>query len=137
MKQLRFAFALFFMALGAGCASHQGAYPPVNTTVGNQEMTSKFVLMDPGAQHSVTSSGLQETRLDDGRLQVVCILRNQENRRIQVQVQCVFKDPQGFATGDETPWENVILTENSMETVRFVSLNNQAATYTIRVRQAR
>ncbi|HRI15845.1 MAG TPA: YcfL family protein [Verrucomicrobiota bacterium] len=137
MKQLRFAFALLLMGLSAGCAGHQGAYPPVNTTVGNQEMASKFVLMDPGAQYSVTSSGLQETRLDDGRLQVVCVLRNQENRRIQVQVQCVFKDPQGFATGDETPWENVILTENSMETVRFVSLNNQAATYTIRVRQAR
>src|SRR5262245_32200954 len=108
MKQLKIMFALLAVGLSAGCASHQGVYAPVNTGVGNQETTAKFVLMDPGTQKSVTSSGLQESRLDDGRLQVTCILRNQENRRIQVQVQCVFKDAQGFATGDETPWENLI-----------------------------
>lgn len=124
-------------ALLAGCASHQGAYPPLDSSGSSQELNAKFALMDPGAQRSVTSGGLQEARLDDGRLRVSCILQNRENRRIQVQVQCVFKDAQGFSTGDETPWENVILTENSMETVSYTSLNNKAATYTIRVRQAR
>jgi len=121
----------------AGCASHQGAYAPADSSKSNQELTAKFVLMDPGARNSVTSSGLQESRLDDGRLHVACILQNRENRRIQVQVQCVFKDAAGFSTGDETPWENVILTENGMETVTFTSLNPKAAAYTVRVRQAR
>ncbi|MBN8247841.1 MAG: YcfL family protein [Verrucomicrobia bacterium] len=128
--------ATLFLAL-AGCASHQGAYAPADASKSNQELTAKFVLMDPGAQTSVTSSGLQETRLGDGRLQVACILQNRENRRIQVQAQCVFKDAAGFSTGDETPWENVILTENGMETVTFTSLNSRAAAYTVRVRQAR
>jgi hypothetical protein len=54
-----------------------------------------------------------------------------------VQVQCVFKDSAGFSTGDETPWENVILTENGQETVRFTSMNNLASKFTVRVRQAR
>jgi hypothetical protein len=49
----------------------------------------------------------------------------------------VFKDSAGFSTGDETPWQDVILTENGQETVRFTSMNNQATKYTIRVRQAR
>lgn len=125
------------LSLFTGCASHQGTYAPADDSKSRQELTAKFALMDPGAQRSVTSAGLQETRLEDGRLKVSCILQNRENRRIQVQAQCVFKDAAGFSTGDETPWENVILTENGMETLTFTSLNIKAATYTVRVRQAR
>lgn len=121
--------------LFAGCAG--GAYQAKNADKYNQERTSRFVLMDSGAQRSVTSSGLSETTLPDGRLEVAAILRNREERRLQVQVQCVFKDAGGFSTGDETPWQDVILTENGQETVRFQSMNNQAKTYTVRVRQAR
>jgi len=68
---------------------------------------------------------------------VVANIRNRENRRIQVQISCVFKDAQGYSTGDETPWQNLILTENSQEAVRFVSMNDKAKKYTIRIRQAR
>ncbi len=121
--------------LFAGCAG--GAYQAKNADKYGQERTARFVLMDSGAQRSVTSAGLSETTLPDGRLMVAAILRNREERRIQVQAQCVFKDAGGFSTGDETPWENVILTENGQETVRFQSMNNQSKTYTVRVRQAR
>jgi hypothetical protein len=54
-----------------------------------------------------------------------------------VQADCVFKDQNGFSTGDQTPFTMVILTENSTQDVRFVSMNNLAKKYTIRVRQAR
>ena len=114
-----------------------GAYEARNTDKYDLENTGVFVLMDKPTQVSVTTSGVQERRLEDGRLEVVSHLRNRINRRIQVQVSCVFKDAQGFSTGDETPWQNVILTENSQEDLRFTSMNNQAAKYTIRVRQAR
>ena len=63
-------------------------------------------------------------------------MRNRENRRIEVQINCVFKDEQGFPV-DETPFRTLILTENAQEGVQFTSMNNQAKTYTIRVRQAR
>jgi hypothetical protein len=95
------------------------------------------VLLDPGVQHSVTCSGIQEQTLPDGRLEVVAHLRNRENRRIEVQANCVFKDQNGFTAGDETPFVMVILTENATEDVKFVSMNNLAKKYTIRVRQAR
>jgi uncharacterized protein YcfL len=128
--------AAFGLAL-AGCA-HKGAYEPVNTTVGDLENSERFVLMDPGAQRSVTLAGpIQEGVNADGRLEVAANIRNRENRRIQVQVNCVFKDAQGFSTGDETPWQTLILTENSQEAVRFISMNDKAKRYTIRVRQAR
>lgn len=124
------------LLLLAGCASG-GAYQSQNADKYNQETHANFVLMDSGAQRSVTTGGLQQGTLDDGRLEVAAILRNRENRRIQVQVQCVFKDATGFSTGDETPWQNIILTENGQETVRFQSMNATAKTYTVRVRQAR
>ena len=73
----------------------------------------------------------------DGRLEVTANIRNRESRRIQVQVGCVFKDDQGFPTGDETLFQTLILTENAQEGVKFDSMNNLARKYTIRVRQAR
>lgn len=117
-----------------GCAS-RGAYAPVDTTKYDLENKSNFVLMDRRVQRSITSSGIQETKLPDGRLQVVANVRNREERRIQVQVQCEFKDAQGFAI-DSTPWNTLILTELSQESVKFISLNDQAVRYTVRVREA-
>jgi len=114
-----------------------GAYAPRNTTRYDLENQAKFVLLDHATQRSVTCSGLQERYLEDGRLEVVANVRNRLNRRIQVQINCVFKDVQGFPTGDETPFQTLILSENAQEGVRFTSLNNQARGYTIRVRQAR
>src|SRR5262245_8900665 len=128
------AVALF--AQGCATSSETGALTPQNTTKFDTELKEKFVLMDPGTQHSVTCMGFQETPLSDGRLQVATLIRNRENRRLQVQVNCEFKDAQGFAI-DSTPWENLILTENSTETKTFVSANERAKRYTIRVREAR
>ena len=121
-------------ALFVGCAT-EGAYLPKNTQKYNYEDSEQLVLMDAMVQRSVTSPGIQQTRLPDGRLEVAANLRNREGRRIQVQTQCEFKDGQGF-TLDSTPWNTTILTENGQETVRFTSMNDKAQRYTIRVRQA-
>jgi uncharacterized protein YcfL len=114
-----------------------GAYAPKNTTKFALENEAKFVTMDNRVQRSVTCSGLQERILEDGRLEVAANIRNRQKRRIQVQVQCVFKDAQGFSTGDETPWQDLILTETAQETVQFQSFNDKAKGYTVRVREAR
>ena len=130
------ALALAAAAL-TGCKTHEGAYTPVNATKYDLENTEKFVLLDPGAQRSITTGGpIQEKWLPDGRLQVSTNVRNRENRRIQVQVDCVFKDEQGFPL-DQTPFQNLILTENSQEGVTFTAMNTNARKYTIRVREAR
>lgn len=118
-----------------GC-QHEGAYEPKNTTKFDLENRSPFVLLDAGTERSVTTSGIQKQTLPDGRLKVVANVRNREERRIQVQVNCVFKDDQGFPT-DETEFRTLILTENAQEGVEFISLNDKAKQFTIRVRQAR
>ena len=121
----------------AGCATEPGPYTPQDTTKYTVENTEKFVLLDKPTQISVTCTGLQERLLPDGRLEVVANVKNREARRIQVQIQCVFKDEQRFSTGDETAWQTLILAGNSTEAVRFPAMNAQAKTYEIRVRQAR
>jgi len=114
-----------------------GAYEPKNTTKFALENEAKFVTLDYRVQRSVTCSGIQEKVLEDGRLEVAANIRNRLERRIQVQIQCVFKDAQGFSTGDETPWQDLVLTETAQESVRFQSFNDKAKGYTIRVREAR
>ena len=141
MKNPRFvttlATALLVGLVSTGCKHPEtGALRPQSTTGFDAENTEKFVLLDPGAQYSVTCAGLQETMLNDGRLHVKANVRNRENRRLQIQVDCQFKDAQGFAT-EEMPFQNLFLTENSQETVSFTSSNDKAKRYTIRVRQAR
>jgi hypothetical protein len=123
--------------LAGGCSTYDtGAFPPQNTDKSNQETTNKFELMDPAAQYSVSCAGLQEARTPDGRLQVRANVRNRENRRLEVQINCVFKDEQGF-TLDETPFQSLILTENEIRGVEFTAMNDKAKNYTIRVRGAR
>lgn len=121
----------------SGCKTPEtGALLPENTTNYNQEVTANFVAMDRGAQRSVSCPGIQKKVLEDGRLQLAVNVRNRENRRIQVQINCEFKDEQGFAV-DSTPWQTLILTENSIETVPFTSMNARAKDFTVRVREAR
>lgn len=122
----------------AGCSTHdRGPYLPQTPKTPAYEGKEPIVMLDPGVQHSVACSGINEATLPDGRLEIVAHLRNRENRRIEVQANCVFKDANGFSTGDETPFQTVILTENATEDVRFISMNTAAKKYTIRVRQAR
>ena len=141
MKRLYLALAMaggtFLLATGCASSHDKGPYLPQTSKTPPYETKEPVVLLDPGVQYSVTCSGVQESTLPDGRLQVVAHLRNRENRRIEVQVDCVFKDQNGFSTSDETPFQAVILTENATEDVKFVSMNNLARKYTIRVRQAR
>ena len=126
-----FPLAVLTALLMAGC---QTAHEPAQSAAEGQE---PFVLLDPGVQHSISGGVLTERTLEDGRLEVFAQLRNRENRRIEVQANCVFKDQNGIVTGDETPFQTVMLTENATEQIRFVSMNNLAKKFTVRVRQAR
>ena len=130
--------ATILVFLGTGCASDGGggAYQPQDATKFNQEDTAKFVLFDAGAQRSVTCTQIQTGRTTDGRLKVSANVRNRENRRIEVQANCVFKDARNFAL-DETPFQTLFLDENATQGISFEAFNTNAVNYTIRIRQAR
>lgn len=138
MKNSLLFSALAAAALLTGCSTYdKGPYLPEPSKTPAYENSERFVLLDPQTQHSVTCTGINEATLPDGRLQVTAQVRNRENRRIEVQANCVFKDGNGTSTGDETPFQALILTENSTEQVKFIASNPQAKRYTIRVRLAR
>ena len=120
----------------SGCKT-KASYAPEVADGFDMENQSAFVLMNKRVAKSVTVAGIQERILEDGRLEVTANVLSTDNRRIQVQISCVFKNENGFPTGDETPWTTLILTENAQEGAIFKSMNNRARKYTIRVREAR
>jgi hypothetical protein len=142
MKRTLLALGLFAVTalVFTGCETtpiDTGAYVPLNTTVNDLENHETIVLLDSRVQTSVTCDGIYQKTLPDGRLDVVANIRNREGRRIQVQINCVFKDELGAPTeGEEAPFRNLILTENAQEPVHFVSMNDKARCYTIRIREA-
>jgi hypothetical protein len=148
-----FAILLLLLVAGTGCRSTSdpaaGATryvitgdpaagdQPRSVSKYNLENSARIALLDRGVQRSVAISSILERYLDDGRLEVIVNVRNRLNRRIEVQISCVFQDELGFPVNDEAPFTRLILTENAQEGVRFVSLSDKARTYTIRIRQSR
>lgn len=121
----------------AGCQTRPASLHSQETTKYSIESTGKFERMDPATEAAVICTGLQENLSNDGRLEVIANVQNRENRRIQLEVRCVFKDGNGFSTGDETPWRILLLEAGATEAVHYSAGNNLAHKYTIMVRQAR
>ena len=129
MKNLFTCLIASLTILFAGCGT-----PSVQqSAIANN---SKFVALGSLGSQTVKCTALQEI-LPDGRLQVRANILNRINKRVDLQVNCVFKDEQGFSTGDETPFQTLILDETAQDTVTFTSLNDKAKNYTVRVRLAR
>ena len=98
---------------------------------------SKFVALGSLGSRILQCTALQENELPDGRLEVRANILNLVNKRVDLQINCIFKDAQGFSTDDETPFQTLILDETAQETITFTSLNTKAKDYTVRVRLAR
>ncbi len=121
----------------AGCATAPVPAPTPETTRYGAENTENFMLLDRVSLAKIACTGLQPRTLADGRLEVVANVKNRDAATIQIQINCVFKDANGFSTGDDTPFQTVTLAENETRAVRFTAANPLAKNYTIRVRPAR
>jgi hypothetical protein len=136
-RSLLLATSAFALALTLGCATHPEPEQPFETTKYTLENTDKFaVLADPVAP-PIACTGLQQRTLADGRLEIVANLKNREQRKVVVQANCLFKTDAPEDVGIETPWQTVMLAEDTTQTVRFVAPNATAKKYTVRVRTAR
>jgi uncharacterized protein YcfL len=118
----------------AGCHTRTASYLPQETTKYSIENTEKFARLDQATQTAITCTGLQERLNQDGRLEVVANVKNRASSNIQVRVRCVFKDANGFTTGDETAWQMLTLADEATEAVHFTAINALAHTYTVVVR---
>lgn len=120
--------------LFAGCAAAPNRLVPAETTKYSIESTGKFAVLD---QAAVGCTGLQEHVNPAGRLEVVANVQNRKEQPQPVEVCCVFKDTNGFSTGDVTAWQRVQLGGGATEPVRFTALNSLARQFTVAVRTAR
>ena len=120
------------LTLVVGCATGGGS-----ANGATSKANIKFQALGGLAANAVTCSALKETLQPDGRLEVRANVHNRLGKRIQGQVNCVFKDAEGFSTGDETPFQSLILDERGQKTVTFTSLNKKAKDYTVQVRLQR
>jgi len=119
------------LAVLCGC-SHTGPYAPKDTTKVNLESNSDFILLDEVSQRLVTCSGIQQRTLADGRLEVTVNVRNRQNRGVEPDLNCAFKDEYGY-TIDETPSQTVHLAANETKTVRFTSMSSRGKRFTVKV----
>jgi uncharacterized protein YcfL len=125
------------LALSLGCESPKGAYAPTSQPEYALENTLNVVLLNSELAGSLAVEGQRASYAEDGRLQVFANIRSRTPKRLTIQVQTVFKDENGFSTGDETAWETIILTELSQTTYQSIAQNTKARRYTIRVRTLR
>lgn len=137
-------FAALTLLLAAGpltaCAKKQippGPYKALTYQPGTLENTDTLVLLDAPLQGMISVEGQRAAFLPDGRLKAEANIRNMLGASSTIQVQTVFKDADNMSTGDETAWQNVILSPNAMQTYSATALNAKSARYTIRVRLPR
>lgn len=121
----------------SGCKTQTTEGVTFNSTKFTLEQTEKLQFLDLDLADDISSTGIQHSVLADGRLQVVVNIRNRANRRYPLMLSASFRDQQGFSTGEETPWQNVAIAENSTEAVKFVSTKVTSRNFTVRVRAAK
>lgn len=120
----------------ASCARRvePGPYKAVTYSPSSIETTDTLVLMDKDLQAMISVDGQRAGYLPDGRLKAETNIRNMLPQPLTVQVQTLFRDDAGMASGDATAWQNLLLNGNATETYSAVALNAQSTRYTIRIR---
>lgn len=125
------------LGLLVGCAS--APKPPsvqesIKYTVDD---TGRVAFADPLSRDSIEVTGLQERFLADGRLDMVAVVKNKSSQATKVEVQCVFRDIDGFVAAQATDWKPLSLGAQASETVHFTASTTVSRRYTLRFRQAK
>ena len=129
------AAALAFLCAGCAHGPFQARGPRGEEDV--LEQTETLVLMDRKLLDDLSITGQKADWTSDARLKVRALIKNRIRETIRLQVQTIFKDADGFATGDETNWELVLLGPHETHDYSCTAMNTKAQKYVIRVRYAR
>ena len=139
IKQISILIGIVFIF--QGCAA--GPYKPVRYDVKQDlERQSNVVILDKALDNQfgsrrVTIVGEKSDFTEDGRIKVLCEIRNMKKDLLRLQVQTVFKDEADFSIEQDTPWELVLIPGFATKTYSTTALNVKAKKYTIRIREAK
>ncbi len=122
------ALALF----AAGACDHSPRAAPGGTAPTQQH---QVVFADDRLAEDLYVGLADADYTQDGRMRVRCTLQNHTGDQLIVGIRAVFKDAQGFSTGDETPWKRVSISGGANETFSATSVNTEARKFHIEVRK--
>lgn len=135
--RVTFALSLAAAALLCGCATSQPKAPEVQDSIKyTVDDTGRVAFADPVTKEAILCTGLQERFTADNKLDVIANVKNRSDHPLKVQVQCLFRDADGFVTPQGTPWQTVSLDPQMTETVHFTASSTVSKRYTLRFRQA-
>jgi len=115
-----------------GC---EGAFRPVHIPRADVEDTETFVLLTRNLKNQVTVEGQRAKWTAENLLEVQARIRNRMEEPLQVEVQTVFKDKDGFSVNDISAWQRLIFEPNETKIYKINSINSKARRFTIRVRE--
>lgn len=100
------------------------------------EETETFVYLSRGLNKQLLLADQAVSTTEDGRLVVKAKLFNKRAEDLRVQIQTVFKDSDGYPTGDETNWELIIIPHNAYYYYEAKAMNTKGQKYVCRCRYA-
>ncbi|MCK9431287.1 MAG: hypothetical protein M0R17_15070 [Candidatus Omnitrophica bacterium] len=127
---------LVLSVLIAGCASvpAKGIAPKKASQL--YEETETFVYLSKGLNKQLLLVDQALSSTEDARLVVKAKLFNKLAEDLRVQFQTIFKDKDGYPTGDETNWELVVIPHNAYCYYEAKAMNIKAEKYVTRCRYA-
>jgi hypothetical protein len=129
------AMAVALVCVSCAPGPYKGVGPRVEGDV--LELSETLVLMDKKLIDDLAITNQKAEWTADARLKVYALIKSRYPKTLRLQVQTVFKDVDGFATGDQTNWELVLLGPHETYHYSCTAMNTKAQKYVIRVRYAR
>lgn len=127
---------LALAVLIAGCASvpAKGIKPKKASQL--YEETETFVYLSKGLNKQLLLADQAVASTEDARLVAKAKLFNKLPEDLRVQIQTIFKDKDGYPTGDETNWELIVIPHNAYYYYEAKAMNTKAKGYVSRCRYA-
>lgn len=94
----------------------------------------RVIALDKAAWKLVGVKNLHSDRTEDGRLHVRVELSNQSDKDLPVQLQVLFRDEAGQITGEDTPFQMVVLPGGGVKLHEVTAMRTDAASYTVQVK---
>lgn len=127
---------LFLSVSIVGCASvpAKGVKPKKASQF--YEETETFVYLNKGLNKRLLLADQAVSTTEDGRLVAKAKLFNKLPEDLRVQIQTIFKDKDGYPTGDQTNWELILIPHNTYYYYEVKAMNTKAQKYVSRCRYA-
>jgi|GEM_PF-4078289 uncharacterized protein YcfL len=125
---MKYLFATFFtlVFLLGGCSTPHVAL--------QTKPNLPYQALDASVNASIEKISLSNRLLADGRIEVLCVLKNRTTAPVSITVNCVFEDTLGNAINEPSISQSTTIFDSVPLTLRFESKSKDAKRYSIMVK---